>query len=166
MHVRLLDLLVRHEPDVKQQKLVAIPQRFPSYQNTFLGGDRPDNPKVWSAGRRVWTTRAISIVMPEIEQVLPSLLGELRESGLAQENDTAPQGIEQLGKKVLEQVNRQAGQMKRGQQMKPIATSSVMPNMRQLSEPTWSPTELGEKVLGFYAEAGAEDSRDQVDDQT
>jgi len=45
MHIRLLDLLVRYEPDVKQQKLVAVPQRFPSYQNRFMGGDRPDNPK-------------------------------------------------------------------------------------------------------------------------
>jgi hypothetical protein len=164
MHVRLLDLLVKYEPEYRHDGLKAIPQRFPSYVNRQGGGDRPDNPKVWSVGRRVWATRAISIAIPEMEQVLPSLLGELRESGLAQENDNAPQGIEQLGKKVLEQLNRQAGQVRSGQRTQPIVLSSVMPNMSQLSEPTWSPTALGEKILGFYAEAGTEDSQDQGED--
>jgi hypothetical protein len=159
LHVRLLDLLVRYEPDVKHQQYVAVPQRFPSYVDMYMGGERPDNPKVWSVGRRMWGTGAICAVMPEIEQVLPSLLGELRESGLAKENDIAPDAIEQLGKQMTQQVNRQAGQIRGGRKPDQIRMSSVMPDMRRLSESTWSPTELGEKILGFYAEAGAEDSQ-------
>lgn len=167
LHVRLLDLLVKYEPDLKynpdvqERQVVAVPQRFPSYGNRFMGGDRPDNPIDWSVGRRKWNTWEICAVMPEIEPVLPSLLGELRESGLVKENDTAPDAIQQLGKQVTEQMNRQAGQMRTGQPVQQIRESSVTPNMRRLSEPTWSPTELGEKILGFYAEAGAEDSQDQ-----
>jgi hypothetical protein len=158
LHVSLLELLVRYEPEARHDGLLAIPHRFPSYVNTFLGGDRPDNPKVWSAGRRTWTTRQICVVRPQLQPVLTSLLGELRESGLAQGNDTAPDAIKQLSDNLTKQVNRQAGQMQRGPQMKPITLQQ--PTIR-LTEPTWSPTELGEKILAFYAEAGTDDSHDQ-----
>jgi hypothetical protein len=155
LHVRLLDLLVRYEPDVRNHEYVAVRQRFPSYVNKFMGGDRPDNPKIWSVGRRKWTTRQISAVMPEIDQVLGSLLGELRESGLVRENDTAPDAAKSLGEDLARQVNRQADRMQRGRQTRPI---TLQQSAIRAAEPTWSPTKLGEKILGFYAEAGAEDS--------
>jgi hypothetical protein len=158
LHVSLLELLVRYEPEARHDGLLAIPHRIPSYVNTFLGGDRPDNPKVWSAGRRTWTTWQICAVRPQLQPVLTSLLGELRESGLVQENDTAPDAMKQLSDDLTKQVNRQAGQMQRGQQMKPITLQQAS---IRLTEPTWSPTELGEKILAFYAEAGTEDSQDQ-----
>jgi hypothetical protein len=158
MHVSLLELLVKYEPDVQDHEYVATPHRIPSYQNTFLGGDRPDNPKVWSAGRRKWTTKQISAVRPHLQLVLGSLLGELRESGLVQENDTSPDTAKQLFDDLTKQVNRQAGQMDRGRRMKPITLQQ--PASIQAATPSWSPTELGEKILGFYAEAGAEGSQD------
>jgi hypothetical protein len=158
MHVRLLDLLVKYEPDVEQQKLVAVPHWIPSYVNRFGGGDRPDNPKVWSVGRRKWTAGQVIAVVPDLGQVLPSLLGELRESGLAQENDTAPDTAKRLADDLAKQVNRQAGQMDQGRRMKPITLQQPTP--MRASEPSWSPTELGEKILAFYAEAAAEDSQD------
>ena len=96
--------------------------------------------------------------MPEIEQVLPSLLGELRESGLAQENDTAPDTAKRLADDLTKQVNRQPGQMDYGRRMKPITLQQPAP--MQASEPSWSPTLLREKILAFYAEAGAKDSLD------
>jgi hypothetical protein len=158
LHVRLLDLLIRHEPGVQNHEYVTVPQRFPSYMNRYGGGDRPDNPKDWSPGRRTWTTQQISAVAPDLQPVLVSLLGELRERGLAQENDTAPEVAKRVGADLAKQVNRQAGQMDNGKRMKPITLQQS--NIR-LPESTWSPTELGEKVLGFYAEAGAEDMHDQ-----
>lgn len=154
LHVRLLDLLVRYEPDVKQQQYVAVAQRIPSYVNRFMGGDRPDNPKDWSVGRRKWTTGQMIAVMPEIEQVLPSLLGELRVRGLAQENDTAPAAAKRFTEDLTKQVNRQAGQTQGARRAMPI---QLQENRIRLPDPTWSPTELGEKILGFYAEAGAQD---------
>ena len=158
LHVNLLELLVRYEPEARHDGLQAIPHRIPSYVNTYLGGDRPDNPKFWSAGRRTWTARQVCEVRAELQPVLTSLLGELRERGLAQENDTAPDAIKRLSDDLTKQVNRQAGQMQRGQQTKPITLQQ--PRIR-LAQPTWSPTELGEKILAFYAEAGTEDSQDQ-----
>lgn len=157
LHVRLLDLLVRYEPELRHEGLVAVPQRFPSYVNRYGGGDRPDNPKDWSAGRREWTIRQISAVMPETEQVLASLLGELRENGLAWDNDTAPDAMQRLSDDLAKQVNRQAGQIQRGRQTEPI---TLQQTTIRAAEPTWSPTELGEKILGFYAEAGVEDIQD------
>jgi hypothetical protein len=172
MHVSLLELLVKYErttkynPDVQRHELVAIAHRFPSYHDRSMGGERPGNPKVWSVGRRKWRTVEISAVRPHLGLVLGSLLGELRASGLVEENDTAPDAIEQLGKQVTQQMNRQAGQMSTGQRVQQINASSVTPNRYQLSEQTWSPTELGEKILGFYAEAGSEDSHAAPDSQS
>jgi hypothetical protein len=157
LHVSLLELLVRYEPGVRSHRLVAVPHGIPSYMNTFLGGDRPDNPKVWSAGRRTWTTKEICMVKPHLQPVLASVLGGLRESGLVQENDTAPDAVKQLGDDLASQVNRQAGRMNNGKNMKPI---TLHPATIQLPEPTWSPTELGEKVLAFYVEAGTGDSQE------
>lgn len=156
LHVSLLELLVRHEPYIEQNGVRAIPHRIPSYMNTYGGGDRPGNPKFWSIGRRKWTTRLICAVRPDLQSVLPSLLGELRESGLAQENEIVPDAIKRLSDDLMKQVNRQAGQMQRSKQNKPI---TLQQSTIRLPEPTWSPTELGEKILGFYAEAGAEDSQ-------
>jgi hypothetical protein len=48
--------------------------------------------------------------------------------------------------------------MQRGRHMKPVTLQQT--TIRH-SEPTWSPTELGEKILAFYAEAGTEDSQGQ-----
>lgn len=156
LHVRLLELLVRYEPEAGHDGLVAIPQRFPSHGNIFMGGDRPDNPKVWAIGRRKWTTHAICATRSDLEPVLPSLLGELQQSGLAQENDTAPEAIKRLSSDFVKQVNKQ-GQMQRRDQSKAI---TIRESTIRVPEPSWSPTELGEKILGFYAEAGAEDSQD------
>jgi hypothetical protein len=119
LHVRLLDLLVKFEPEVRHDGVVPVPQRAPSY---FHPSGRADSPKVWSTGRRNWATWHINALMPDSEPVLSNLLGELRERGLIQELNTAP---------------------------------TTTPTL----EPIWAPTELGETILGFYAEPGAEDGQ-------
>jgi hypothetical protein len=156
LHVTLLELLVKYEPDIRHDGIRATLHRVPSYVNTFLGGDRPDNPKVWSVGRRKWTAPQIRAVRPKLQPVLPSLLGALQQHGLADQNDTVPDALKKLSDDLAQQVNRQAGQMQRGQQMEPITLQQ--PTIRRV-EPIWSPTDLGEKVLGFYGEAGAEDGQ-------
>lgn len=159
MHVSLLELLVKHEPEAKYgEGWVAVPQSIPSYVDMYGGGERADNPKVWSAGLRKWTARQITAVRPHLQLVLGSLLGELQQSGLILENDSAPDTAKQLFDNLTKQVNRQAGQMDRGRRMKPITLQQPAPI--RAATPSWSPTELGEKVLTFYAEAGAEDSQD------
>jgi hypothetical protein len=161
MHVSLLELLVRYQPDLRHDGLVAIPHSIPSYQNRFGGGDRPDNPKFWSAGRRQWMTERIIAVRPQLQLVLGSLLGDLSVRGLAKENDTAPETARRLGQEMAKQLNRQAGGVRQGIQVRPV---TFQPPAIRGPEPTWSPTELGEKILGFYVEAGAEDGPDVADD--
>jgi hypothetical protein len=63
----------------------------------------------------------------------------------------------QLSKDLVQQVNQQAGQMQRRSQTKPI---TLRETTTQDIKPSWSPTELGEQVLGFYEEAGADDGHD------
>jgi hypothetical protein len=133
LHVGLLGLLVRSVPQQRPGGPTAVPYVGSSYVNTH-GGDGPGIPKAWSAGPRKWTIREITATMPHIQPVLSSLLGELRGKGLAQDNDTAPDAI----KRFTESLS--LGQA---------------PAIRPY-EPSWSPTELGEKALAFYAEAGAD----------
>src|SRR5262249_23252229 len=90
LHVILLDLLMRDEPDWTPGGAVATLHRVPSYVNTHLGGDSPDDPKVWSIGRRMWTRRQICLVRPKLRPVLTTLLGTLQRHGLTAQNDTAP----------------------------------------------------------------------------
>lgn len=153
LHVILLELLARHEPDWTHDGLRVVLHRMPSYQNIYLGGDRPDNPKMWTIGRRKWTVAQICAARPQLRPVLTTLLGTLQRHGLAAQNDTAPEVLKQLGENLMQQVNRQAGQMQRGKQMKPITLER--PTIRDV-EPSWSPTELGEKVLDYYRLAGEE----------
>ena len=155
LHVVLLELLVRYEPRVTHDGIRAAPHLIPSYVNTYGGGDRPDNPKVWAVGRREWKAWQICAARPRLQPVLPSLLRALQQRGLADENDTGPDALKQLNDDLAQQVNRQAGQMQRGQQMKPITLKH--PAVVRRLEANWSPTELGEKILGFYGEAGAEE---------
>jgi hypothetical protein len=150
LHVVLLDLLARYEPDWEPGRIVATPHRVPSYVSVHVGGG---GPKVWSPGRRIWTSPQICAVRPQLRPVLTTLLGTLQRHGLAAQNDTAPEVLKQLSDDLTQQVNRQAGQMQSGRMMKPITLQK--PRVRDV-EPNWSPTELGEQVLGFYLEAGVE----------
>jgi hypothetical protein len=97
---------------------------------------------MWSAGRRAWAAWQIGAVRPQLQPVLPSLLGALQQHGLATANDRSPDTLKQLSDDLAKQVNRQAGQMQCGQQMKPITLQQ--PTIRRV-EPSCSATELGER---------------------
>jgi hypothetical protein len=161
LHVILLELLVKYEPDLRTDGVVATPHRVPSYQDVFLGGSRPDNPKVWSIGRRKWPDHRIVAVRPQLHPVLTSLLGTLQRHGLAAENDSsAYEGIAQLSKNLVTQVNQQTGRMQRNRQAKPAILRE--PTIR-VAGPTWSPTELGETILDYYRLAGEEGTTATLD---
>jgi len=155
LHVILLELLVKYEPDWTPERVVAVQHRVPSYQAVTLG-DHPDDPKVWSVGRRKWTERKILATRPQLSPVLTSLLGTLQRHGLAAENGSVSGALEQLSKDLVKQVNRQAGDMQRNrsQPTRPITLRET--TVRNV-EPSWSPTELGEKVLEYYWLAGEEE---------
>jgi hypothetical protein len=131
LHVNLLELLVKNEPDWTLEAIVAVPQRIPSYVDMYLGGERPDNPKVWSAGQRKWTVPQICAVRPQLQPVLLSLLGAPQQHGLAQQNDTSPDVLKQFGKDLAQQVNRQTGQAQRAGRQASIT-------LRETTPRTWS----------------------------
>ncbi len=62
-----------------------------------------------------------------------------------------------LGDDLVQMMNRQGERMQGGGRPMPVRLDQTTV---QAVEPTWSPTELGEKILGFYAEAGADDGQD------
>lgn len=153
LHVILLELLVRCEPRSTMEGPAAEPHLLPSYLDVFLGGGDADNPKMWSIGRRKWTARQIIEARPQLRPVLTSLLGTLERHGLAAENDTAPDGLAQLSKDLAKQVNQHAGKMQRSRQARPLTLREA--TVRNLAA-NWSPTELGETILGYYRLAGEE----------
>ena len=166
LHIVLLELLVKYEPDSEfdpdrqRRRLVATPHRVPSYQGTFIGGDGPDNPKVWSVGRRIWSLSEIAAVRPQLRPVLGSLLGTLQRHGLASEDDGARGELKQLTEGLVKQVNQHAGQIQRGRQSGPVTLRD--PALRAV-EPRWTPTELGETILDYYRLAGEEEITDAPD---
>jgi hypothetical protein len=160
LHVILLELLVKYEPDLTPDGIMATPHRMTSYQDAFLSGGRPDDPKVWSIGRRKWPDFRIVEVRPQLRPVLTSLLGTLQRHGLAAENDGAAEGLGQLGQDLVQQVNRQAGQTQRGRQPRPVTLRQ--PTIRN-GTPSWSPTGLGETILDYYRLAGEEETTDTLD---
>jgi hypothetical protein len=151
-HVVLLDLLVRFEPEAEMGiGWTAVPQAIPSYLSDFVGGGGPLH---WRPCRRVWTAAQIFEVRPQLRPVVTSLLGTLERHGLARLNDSGPAVAKQLGEDLAKQVNKQAGQAQRGQRPAPV-TLRPPSSMREIP-PSWSPTELGERVLGFYEDAASE----------
>jgi len=152
LHVSLLDLLVRCEPDRDAQGYRAVPHRVPSYHPRSIA-PAPGAETYWSVGRRTWKSELIPIVRPELAPVLTGLAGTLIRHGLAEQTDRTREAMEQLGKEFQDQINRQTVAASRGQRPAPIGQRP--PTVRRI-ERSWSPTELGEKVLGYYLEAGSD----------
>src|SRR5260221_13706525 len=97
--------------------------------------------------------KLVPVVRPELGEVLTGLIGTLIRHGLAEQTDKTREAMEQLGKEFQDQINRQTAAASRGQRPGPIGQRP--PTVRRI-ERSWSPTELGEQVLDFYIDAGAE----------
>lgn len=140
MHVLLLDLLVRHIPGSTAEGLVAIARPEPAY---------PGAPDLGP----VWTTEQILAVRPKVCPAFTSVIGTLQRHGLTVQTDRTPEVLEQLGKNMAAQVNKQAVAARRGQRL--TSTTLRAPTISKV-ERSWSATELGAEVLSFYDEAGTE----------
>ena len=159
LHLILLELLVKYEPEWKYDHIEATLHRLPSYQDVFLAGGRPGDPKVWSIGRRKWPDHRIVAVRSQLRPVLTSLLGTLQRHGLAAENDQTSGALENFSKDLVQQVNRQGGQVQRRGQARPV---TLRETTVRSAGPSWSPTELGEMILDYYRLAGEEEIRDAL----
>lgn len=144
LHVSLLDLLVRYEPDqVAGRETRAVPHRVPSYVPLTFAPP-PDAETFWSVGRRTWKAVQIPIVRPELGPVLTGLAGSLIRHGLAEQTDRTREAMEQLGKDFQSRIDQLGSEIR-----------LRAPKVERI-ERSWAPTELGEKVLEYYLQAGAE----------
>jgi hypothetical protein len=144
LHVSLLDLLVWYEPAWEGNTRAF--RRLPAATDA---GER-----AWTVGRRIWTAQFILTARPGLRPVFTSVAGTLVRHGLAEQTDRALEAMEQLSKEFEQQINQQAAAARRGGGTG-MFTPVQAPAIHGI-ERSWSPTELGEQVLGFYLEAGAE----------
>ena len=149
--VALLNVLVSYEPD----HTVGFPPVRP-YED--LGGPWGSQ-EGWSVGRRTWTVSEVSRFRPQLASTLPGLLGALQRHGLAVQNDVSSEIIERALKELEDNYNSALGRTINAGAARPVPMKAPLsvPHV----ERTWSPTELGDQVLQFYREAGADDTEDQ-----
>ena len=138
LHVTLLELLVRYEPAWTADGYTARPHR-----------EMPEL-REWIAEKRIWLAPAIVAVRPQLQPVLTGVAGTLVRHGLAEQTDRTPEALERLGRQSYRQAA--AAESRRPRETPPALWA---PRERRV-ERSWSPTELGEQVLGFYEEAGTE----------
>lgn len=155
-HVSLLDLLVRWLP----VDTIGSPVHMRPYER--MAGYREVD--WWDAGPRVWSAAQVGRARAALRLALPSLMGTLQRHGLAGLHDNSPGLLAKYSERMQDEAARagpRAGQR--------VTASNFVP--RVLSEldaqslipaSTWSPTELGERVLGYYELAAAQfDSPDR-----
>jgi hypothetical protein len=141
LHVSLLELLVRYEPG-----FVSTPGGGDVVPRPY--GDGPSR-SGWVVGRRIWTARAIVAARPQLRPVLTSVTGTLERHGLAVQSDKTLDALGEFG-----YLERQFYERNIPEEAQWYAERSVS-TMDKIVR-SWSPTELGEQILGFYEEAGAE----------
>lgn len=152
--VILLDLLVRHRPGPGEGDTWQAVEVEPEPDQYWRPG--------WDTGVRVWDEEQITDARPEIGDVLPSVAGTLTRHGLAAQVDRTREAMEQTMKDLREQVNRQANAAANLRRPIELDTRSRLPVSFGV-ERRWSPTRLGEIVLGYYLEAA--EQKDDVPDE-
>ena len=145
LHVSLLELLVRYHPAVLrgyEAELDGEPQRREA-----------DPSRQWRVGLRFWTLPDILAVRPQLQSVFMSVVGTLVRYGLADQTNNKDEALPDLERYLRRQRDRQMAEESRSKHL--IPPDMRKPEIREM-ERRWSPTELGEQVLWFYLEAGAE----------
>jgi hypothetical protein len=133
-HVQLLDLLVmcRWDGALLREGPVGV-RRIDAPGNEHLAHIKSK-----------WTAGQMTAALPSLAPVLGSVIGVLDRHGLIEQNDST---AEALTKYSAEVRRRDVGRQ-------PRAISSLDAT-RITPLPSWSPTALGEQVLGYYELAAA-----------
>jgi hypothetical protein len=153
-HLSLLELLVRWVPYPSEGQLQQPieHQKFPIHKTRsgFSAGDFTTNGR--TIGQRKWTTYQIEKARPTLQPVLTSLIGTLQRHGLIQQFDDTPGILARFSERMRDETSRvgiRADQRITADSLLP-PTISEMDALGVTLERRWSPTELGEHVLGFY----------------
>lgn len=146
-HVTLLDLLVNFAPNFTVAGSEAQPYNGPGAQSPG-----------WLAGRRVWTAAQITELKPQLKPALPGLIGTLVRHGLAVENNEAAAALEKIARGFERRGKEQARNIA-GSRLTAANLQPHIPKVPRIVQ-TWSPTERGEQILGYYREAAKTDERE------
>jgi hypothetical protein len=154
-HVSLLELLVRWIP----VNTVTSTPRLRPYEEIIAHREAGR----WTAGPRVWSAGQIGQARPALRSALPSLMGTLLRHGLAAEHDNTAGVLAKYSKRMRDEAARhgpRAGERIKSSTFLPKALSELEMGSFT-SRPSWSPTALSERVLGYYEQAGAQFGGDQ-----
>jgi hypothetical protein len=145
----LLDFLVRWEPGYTVDRPpLDGPLDLPAHSHPPFTSGR------WHVRNRAWSLWGIGENRPRLTPVLTSLLGTLQRHGLAVPNDNTGDAIERYSRELESAIGEQYRQDSRAGGFRPRGVPRV--TRAKVPEVTWSPTELGEKVLLRFLDAGAE----------
>jgi hypothetical protein len=159
-HLSVLELLTRWVPNQEDESNHArrykdnSRDQFMAYG--FDAGDFTVNG--WAAGKRIWTTGLIETVRPSLQPVLTSLIGTLQRHGLIVQRDNTATVLANYSEALRKEMSENG--VKAGQRI--TADAFKLPQMSEMAmrgiapRPSWSPTELGERILGYYDEAALE----------
>lgn len=136
MHVSLLELFVCWMPPPHTGSREIRKYEGPPAFSAELPNLEPPE--------RRWNTTQMCGARPQLRPVITSLIGTLERHGLVVEIDNTIQAMERFSEATPKDVAARTGGFSRFDWMKIAAV------------PTWSPTELGERVLGYYRLAAAE----------
>ncbi|SRR6266566_1365624 len=151
-HVSLLELLVRWIPEETAGTSLSLrPHQDPRLG--FPVADWVD----WHVGQRIWTFGGMEEARQTLRPVLTSLIGTLQRHGLADQHDHTPQVLAKFSAAMHREANRRGSVGARTRDGTSVLPTITELNARALTPaPSFSPTELGETVLGYYHLAGCE----------
>jgi hypothetical protein len=147
----MLELLVAWRPGRNvAEPLISGPLNLPEDSHW-----RPydDN---WDIAWREWSREQIAQARPNLAPLAPSLLGTLQRHGLVIQNDKTGEAIEKYAEALEDQLGRQYAREGRAGAFRPSSVPRVQNPAGLAPEPTWSPTELGERVYLRFRDAGTE----------
>jgi hypothetical protein len=105
-----------------------------------------------------WTAWQMKAALPSLEPVLGSVIGTLARHGLIEQNDSTAEAFTKFSRVIQEETNRKNPPGRKVglghvQQQPPVINSIQAQRVAQ--PPSWSPTDLGKQVLGYYEVAAA-----------
>jgi hypothetical protein len=128
-HVQLLDLLVmcRWDGALRREGPVGA-RRIDAPHNEHLAHIKSE-----------WTAEQMTAALPSLAPVLGSVIGALERHGLIEQNDSTAEALTEYSKAYARGHNN----------ARPRVINSIEAE-RIAPLPSWSPTALGEQVLGYY----------------
>ena len=138
-HLRLLELMVMWRWD---DSLI---------QTGYRGAVRIDAPETehFAHIKSAWTAWQMKTAAPSLEPILGSLIGTLERHGLIDRNDLTAEALTKFSEASRRESDRRNSvNWDKRQQRLPVIGSFEAE--RIVPKPSWSPTTLGEQVLGYY----------------